>query len=153
MAGQLRVDDLIAPLSEGARLLDAQQKVRQPKPPVLEESGLVDDVVAAPDRLRRGLGRGPQSIQPRRGGGVVVACIDACDAPPSALEPRQISGLVFESTPGDEIDLRIEPDRPVYQPGHGRQLQAYEMLAGQEADQIGRGEDGCAADELHRRSR
>jgi hypothetical protein len=50
-----------------------------------------------------------------------------------------------------QVDLRIQPDRSLHQARHRRQLQANEMLAGQETDQVGRGEDGLSADELHRR--
>jgi hypothetical protein len=153
MARQLRVHHLVAPRADGAWPLDAQQEVREPEPPAVEERGLVDGVVAAPDCLGRGRGGGPQLVQPSRAGGVVVPGVDSRDASPVGFQSRQVASLVLETSLRDEVDFRIDPGRAFHQPGERRQLQAHEVLAGQETDQIGRGEDRIAADELHRRSR
>ena len=153
VASELRVHHLVAPAAQGAGPFHAHQEVGQPEPPAVEERRLVDDVVAPPDRLFRGRRRGSQPFESRGGRRVVIAGVHSRHAPPVAFERRQIAGLVLEASPRNQIDLRIEPDRPLHQPGHRRQLQADEMLAGQEADEIRRGKDGVATDELHRRSR
>ena len=153
VARQLGVDDLVAPLAEGAGAINAQEEVGQPEPPPVEERGLVDHVVAPPDRLLRRGSRRTQPLETLRARQVVPAGIDAGDAPALCFERCQIAGLVLEAALGDQVDLRIEPDRPVDQTGHRRELQADQVLARQIADQIGRGEDGAVVDELHRRPR
>jgi hypothetical protein len=52
-----------------------------------------------------------------------------------------------------QVDLWIEPGRSLHQARHRRQLEADEMLAGQETDKVGRREHGLTADELHRAPR
>jgi hypothetical protein len=153
VAGQLGVDDLIAPGAQSARPLDSHHEIGQPEPPPVEEGGLVNHVVAAPDRLPRGLRGRPQPRQTVRGRNVAIGCLDARDLPPAALELRQIAGLVLETALRDQVYLRVESHRPIDQPGHGRQLEPDQMLARQEPDQIGCREDRLAIDELHRRPR
>ena len=80
----------------------------------------------------------------------MVARVDPRNHPARGLEAGQVSRLVLEAASRYQIDLGIEPDRPIHQAGHGRQLQAHEMLAGEKADQVRRREDGLTADELHR---
>ena len=49
VVGQLGIRDLVRPAQRRLRVLDAEQEVREAEPGAVEEAGLEDDVVAAPD--------------------------------------------------------------------------------------------------------
>ena len=72
------------------------------------------------------------------------------DAPAIRLEAGEVARLVLVAAPGDEVDLRVVAIRPRHEAGQGGQLEAHEVLAGQEAHEIRGREDGLAVDELHR---
>jgi hypothetical protein len=55
---------------------------------------------------------------------------------------------VLLATPREHVDLRIVADRPLDESRDGRTLESREVLAGQEADEVGGAEDGLAVDEL-----
>jgi hypothetical protein len=84
-----------------------------------------------------------ESIDGRR---IVIAAINASDLPAALLQVGEVSRLVLEASRRDQVYLRIQPHRLVDKPGHRRELQPDQMLACQEPDEIGRGEDWGATD-------
>src|SRR5665811_2043767 len=126
---------------------------RQTEPAAIEERSLVDDIVAAPNRSQGVPGRAPEVDQSQLGSSVVLTRVYACGAPSGGLQTGQVAGLVLDAAPGDQVYLRVQSRRLGDQSGQGRQLEAHEVLAGQEADQVRCGKDRVPSDQLHRLSR
>ena len=57
---------------------------------------------------------------------------------------------MLESALTDDVELTVLAHRLRHEAGQRRPLERGEVLAGQVADEIGRGEDGLAVDQLHR---
>ena len=57
---------------------------------------------------------------------------------------------MLEAAAADDVELAVLTDRPVDEAGQRRPLERGEVLAGEIANEIGRGEDGLAVDQLHR---
>ena len=108
VAGQLGVHHLVAPPAETAGPLDPDQEVRQPEPPPVEERGLVDDVVAAPDGVERRPGCRFVSRPPIRQPGFLG---DPRHPPALGLQSGEIAPLVLHAAFRDQIYLRIETFR------------------------------------------
>ena len=83
LPGELGVGDLVRPVAEDRRRLDAQQEVGLPAPGAVEEGPLVDDVDAAAHRLDRL--RPPRDVVPRRRR---PSSISATDLPAASSDAR-----------------------------------------------------------------
>ena len=116
------------------------------EPPAVEERGLVDDVVAAADG---GLGEG--GFVAKAGAPILdrLVLLDARDAAARGLEAGQMALLVLEPAILHHLQLRVFSYRPLDEPRRGRELERGEMLAGEEADEVGGREDGLSVDQLH----
>src|SRR5918992_429600 len=149
VAGQLRVGDLVVvrpPDRWTLRRWDAQQEVGVAEPAAVEERRLEDDVGAFAHRGDGVLGLAPDLIAPLR----FVVAGDLDDMAAFVTELGEGARLVLEPPAADDVELWIAPLRAVDEPGQRRALERGEVLAGQVADEIGRGEDGLAVDQLHR---
>jgi len=94
--GELRVERLVRPRAERRRRLHPHQEVRDAAPPVADERRLVDDVDARAQRSERLLaGALP----------VAVLELDLGDGQPSLTELLEVSALVLEALPKDELGL------------------------------------------------
>src|SRR4029450_2964755 len=67
-----------------------------------------------------------------------------------APELIEIPGFMREAALPDDLELAVVPVRTLEDAEEDPALERREVLAGEVADEIGRGEDGRAVDELHR---
>ncbi len=112
----------------------------------LEERGLVDHVDAGPHGLERPLGSRPvpgTAILDR----VVLGDLD--DAAAFLAQALEEPVLVLEAALGDSVELGVGAHGALDQPGEGGAFEVREVLAGEEADEVGGGADGRAVDQLH----
>src|SRR5205085_10533463 len=110
------------------------------------ERGLVDGVVATADR---GLGERGLPPQALAAVGRRVLGLDARDPPAGGLEGGEEAGLVAQPALLDHVQLGIAADRPLDQAGGGGDLEAGQVLAGEEADEVRGREDRTAVEDLH----
>ncbi len=147
LSRQLGVGDLVAPRAQCGRGVDAQQEVGVAAPPAVEERGLVDDVVATVERLERLGGCAPEHLALRL---VVGPRGDRRDRPLLRLaEGLQVPRLVLESAASDHVQLGILTLGALHEVRASGALQVRQVLAFQEADQVGRGDDDGAVDGVH----
>jgi hypothetical protein len=95
----------------------------------------------------------PQVGETLLGRNIVRAWVYSRDPPAGGLQTCEVADLMLDAAPGNQVDLRVHSDWLGDQSSQGRQLEANEVLAGQETDQVCCGKDGLARDELHHLSR
>ena len=115
-------------------------------PKAIEESGLVDNVCR--------LGHCPfggrcGSPQPVTSVGIISIQLDGHDAKTSVAKLGKVARLVVKSSTADDLKLRIGSARAHHEAMQRRALKCSQVLAGEEAHQIGRRVDGGAVDQLH----
>ncbi len=148
---QLRVRHLIRPGEGGRGRFHTQQEIRESEPRAVEEAGLEDDVIPAPDGLRGALGPRAQLrtpvLQPR----VAPGLVEVRDSPTRGGQVRLVALLVLVAALPDAVQLRVRAFRSTRQARQGGALQVREVAAGEEADEVRGGVDGPPIDELHLR--
>ena len=136
-ACELGIRDVVAVVAEVRRpAVPADEEVRVAAPATVEEGGLEDDVVAAPHRGQRlVLGRSELI------GRVRDPQLDLVDAATLVTEAAEIRLLVVVAASADELELRIVPKWFLDRPGGAELLERDQMVALEEADEIGGGDD------------
>jgi hypothetical protein len=150
VASELRVGNLVVPRPPdrcvlGPLCLDPEQEVGMAEPASVEEGRLVDDVGPGPHGGDRLLGLAPDV---RCVLGLVIP-LDAHHVPSAGLELGEVAQLVLLAPTADDIELGIRSIRTLDQAAQGSGFERRQVLTGEVADQIGRGEDGRAVDQLH----
>ena len=145
-SGELGIGDVIAPRAEIRRSVVAtQQEVRVTTPAAVEERRLEDDVLAPAHRGEGLVLRGAQLV-----GAVRRAELDLVDGAPLLAELREVRLLVIEAALPDQFQLGIVTDRLLELPGRAQLLERDQVVALEEAHEIGGGHDECAVGmELH----
>ncbi len=130
-ARELRVDGLVRRLVVGAgharptSCVHAHEEVGEPAPRAVREVGLVDDVsFRAPDGL---LGRAASLVGVEV---LVVVGLEAQDAEPVRLEPREMRSLVLVPLPHDDLPVRVDDVRPHKLAALNAQLELRQVRAG-----------------------
>lgn len=137
--------------AEGARtigVVDAAEEVGVATPGAVEEGGLIDDVRAAGHGGFGGAGRGAQPLAAVVDGAVGG---DGEDRPPLVREGVQVARLVLEAAAVENVEDRVVEARALDQAVQGSALERGQVLAGEEGDEVGGGEDRGAVDALHGR--
>ncbi len=133
MPRKLCIPNLVAPASEVAWTIDLDQKVRVASTFSIEESRLVDKVIAATHRDECGLSRLAQAVARVRNRGVRL---DSRDAGPRILELREEARLMLETALSNSIKFGVDPHRPLDEPVGCGAVKVRQVLAGQEANEI-----------------
>ncbi len=128
-ARELRVDGLVRAVGQ------PHEEVGEPAPRAVREVGLVDDVgFRAPDGL---LGRAASLVGVEV---LVVVGLEAQDAEPVRLKPREVRSLVLVPLPHDDLPVRVDDVRPRELAPLNAQLELRQVRAGEMVRQIGRRE-------------
>ena len=115
-----------------------------PRP--VEERRLVDDVGAGAHRRLGGRGGLPEPVAIARRRAIAL---DRHDAPSRGAQVVEVALLVRDAPLRDELDRRVVADGLLDEPGQRRALERQAMRAREEPDEVGRGVDRPAVDQLH----
>src|SRR5215471_6747862 len=141
MPGQLRVENLIAPRAQARRPVDALQEVGHSTPAAGGEDSLIDVIHALANGFQRPLGAALEVTQP------VPADFDHAV---TGVTNRSEKGLLMLfALPAQELRIGVLVAwAPAFLQCDG-QLELRQMLAGQKAAEVGRGEEELAVQPLH----
>src|SRR3990170_1940574 len=136
-ARELRVGDLVAPGPQGRTgAVDLQQEVGVAQPAPVEEGGLEDDVGAVAHRLDGGCLGGPERL--RR----ALRPFELDDRPALGATALEEGALMRLAALLEQLQLRVLPvGRLLPEVVGAAELERGEVIAGQEADEVGGADD------------
>ena len=142
---ELRVLGLVDPVAEGgggAGAVDPPEEVGLPRPALIHERRLVDDIVAAAHRFERRLAG-------RKEGFLPALVRDFRNAQAVGRELLEVPVLVLQALLAEEVELGVLVERPLQEPREDRTVEQRQVRAVEEPDQIGRAEDDGATESAH----